>query len=159
MMSTEIQEALNRQINDDYCLWYFYRSAAAHCREANLHGLSKWLRRRSETNLRQADRLSDFMVQRGGHVEATPIDATNGHSDSPFGILEAALDRERRLGQSAARLAELSVDHGDHATHDLLERVVSDHVEAEAKVQSVRDRLKTLADAPAGLFMVDRDLA
>jgi len=159
MITAEIQKALNQQINDDYCSWYFYRSAAAHCREVKLHGFSKWLRRRSENKLRQADRLSDFVLERGGHVEAIPINSANGHWDSPLGILDAALERERRLGHSVARLMDLSMRQGDHAAHDFLERVVSDQVEAEAKVETVRDRLKMVADAPAGLFMVDRDLA
>jgi ferritin len=47
----------------------------------------------------------------------------------------------------------------DHATHDFLERVVSDQVEAEAIVISVRDRLKLVGDTPAGLFMFDWHVA
>jgi len=53
----EIQNALNQQINDDYCSWYFYRSAAAYCHEINLTGLGKWLRHRSEKKRDQAFRL------------------------------------------------------------------------------------------------------
>ncbi|MHC4402478.1 MAG: ferritin [Planctomycetota bacterium] len=159
MIPTEIQRALNEQINEEYCSWYFYRSAAAYCHEKNLTGFSKWLRHRSEKKLGQANRLTDFLLERRGHVEAKPINSANGHWDSPLSVLEAALERERQLGQSVARLVGLSMSEGDHATHDFLEGVVSDQVEAEAKVETVRERLKMVGDAPAGLFMVDRDLA
>jgi ferritin len=159
VIAADVQDRLNQQINDDYCSWYFYRSAAAHCREVNLHGFGKWLWRRSERKLDQATRLSDFLLERRGHVEAKPINSANGHWASPLGILDAALERERQLGQTVASLADLSLSRGDHATHDFLERVVSDQAEAEAKVEVIRDRLKMVGDAPAGLFMVDRDLA
>ena len=53
----------------------------------------------------------------------------------------------------------LSLNQGDYASQAFMERVVSDQVETEAKVGTVRDRLKMVGDAPAGLFLVDQDLA
>lgn len=159
MIATEIQNALNEQINDEYCSWYFYRSAAAYCQENSLTGFSKWLRHRSETKLKEASRLSDFVLDRRGHVDAKPINSANGHWDSPLAVLDAALDRERRLGQSVTNLMNLSLKHGDHATHDLLERVAAAQAEAESKLELLRGRLKLVDGQPAGLFMFDRDLA
>ena len=159
MIATDIQTALNQQINADFCSWYFYRSADAYCHEINLTGLGKWLRHRSGKKLGQANKLSDFVLERHGHVDLKPISTPNGDLHSPVEVLDAALERERRLGQTAAALAERSLTEGDHATHEFLERLVADQVEAEAKVETLRDRLKLVADEPAGLFMFDRDLA
>jgi len=159
MIATDVQTALNQQINEEYCSWYFYRSAAAYCHEKNLTGMSKWLRRRSEKKLGQANRLTDFVLERRGHLEAKPINSANGAWDSPRAVLDAALERERHLAQSVTNLMELSLSRGDHATHDLLERFASDQAEAESNVELARDRLNLVADAPAGLFMFDRDLA
>ncbi len=159
MIAADIQNGLNRQINEDYRSWYFYRSAADYCREARLPGLGKWLRHRSEKKLDQATKVSDFVLERRGHVEAKPIDPPNGSWDSPLGVLDAACERERGLGRSVAKLAELSLAGGDHATNDFLERFVADQVEAEAKVEMIRDHFKLVADAPAGLLMLDRGLA
>jgi ferritin len=159
MIAAEIQDALNEQINDEYRSWYFYRAAAARCHEMNLTGFSKWLRGRADKKLAQADRLTDFLLDRRGHVEARPIDWSDGQGDSPLALLDAALERERRLSQSVARLMNVSLQQADHATHDLLERFVAEQVEAEATVELAKERLKLVADAPAGLFLFDRDLA
>lgn len=158
MIAADIQNALNEQINEEYCSWYFYRVAAAHCHEISLTGFSRWLRHRSEKKLDQASRLSDFILDRRGHVDARPISSVNGHWESPLSVLDAALEREQHLGQSVAKLMNLSLREGDHATHDLLEGFASDQAEAEAKVGLARDRLKLVANAPAGLFMFDREL-
>lgn len=158
MIAAEIQNALNEQINQEYCSWYFYRAAAAYCREINLTGFSKWLDRRSEKKLDQANRLSDFILERRGHVEAKPISTSNGHWDSPSAVLEGALERERKLSDSVARIMSMSLKQNDHATHDLFERMATDQVEAEANLEETKGRLKMVADAPAGLFMLDRDL-
>lgn len=158
MIATEIQDALNRQINDDYCSWYFYRSAAAYCRETNLRGLGKWLYRRSKKKLDHATRIADFILERRGHVESAPIDSHNGHWDSPRAVLDTALQRERELGESVSKLVNLSMSRGDHATHDFLEGFAADQMEAEAKVESVRDHLEMVGDTPTALYMLDRDL-
>jgi ferritin len=159
MIASDVQTALNEQINEEYCSWYFYRSAAAYCQEQNLTGMSKWLRHRSEKKLGQANRLTDFLLERRGHVEAQPISSANGHWGSPAEVLDAALQRERHLARSVTNLMNLSPRRGDHATHDLLERFASDQAQAEAKVELARERLKLVADAPGGLFMFDRGLA
>lgn len=159
MIASDMQNALNEQINEEYCSWYFYRSAAAYCRGQNLTGFSKWLRHRSEKKLEQAGRLSDFVLDRRGHVEAKPINSANGRWDSPLAVLDAALARERHLGQTVASLINLSLKRADHATHDHLERFAADQAEAESTVELIRDRLRMVADVPAGLFMLDRDLA
>jgi ferritin len=159
MIATEVQNALNEQINEEYCSWYFYRTAADYCHELNLTGFSKWLRHRSEKKLHQASKLSDFVLDRRGHVEARPINSANGHWDSPLAVLDAAVERERHLSQSVASLSNLSFQQGDHATHELLERFASEQAEAETNVERARERLKLMAEAPAGLLMFDRTLA
>jgi ferritin len=159
MLAAELQNGLNQQINEEYCCWYLYRAAAAYCREQNLTGFSKWLRHRSEKKLKQASRLSDFVLDRRGHVEARPIDPANGHWESPRAVLDSVLERERHLSQAVAELTNLSLRHGDHASHDLLERVASEQAEAEAHVQRTHDRFQLVAAAPEGLFIFDRDLA
>lgn len=159
MIAVDVQNALNEQINEEYCSWYFYRSAASHCRRVKLHGFGKWLRRLSGRKLDQATELSDFVLDRGGQVVAKPIHSVDGEWRSPLEILDAALEREHQLGESAARLVDLSLTQRDYAAHALLERVVSDQVDAEAKLETVRNRLKMVVDAPAGMFLLDRDLA
>lgn len=159
MIAENIQNALNRQINEDYSSWYFYRSAAAYCRQMDLRGLEKWLRHRSQKKLDRATGVSDFLLERRGQVDFQPITPPNNHWGSPRSILDAALEQERHLGESVARLIDLSLSQGDHATHDLLERFASDQAEAEAKVEALSERLKLAGDEPPGLFIFDRMLA
>ena len=159
MIAADIQNGLNEQINEEYCSWYFYRAAADYCHELNLTGFSKWLRHRSDKKLGQANRLADFVLERHGHVEARGIELANGHWDSPQAVLDSALERERHLSQSVSGLTTLSLQQGDHATHDLLERFASEQAEAEASVERIRTRLQLMSESPTGLYIFDRALA
>lgn len=158
MIREHLQNALNQQIQEEYCSWYFYRSAAAYCHMANLRGLDRWMRRRSKKKLDRATRLSDVVLERRGRLDLKPINPPNGHWDSPLRVLDAALEQERRLGASLARLVDSSLTEGDHATHESLEQIVSDQAEAEAKLETLADQLRLVEGAPAGLLMFDRAL-
>jgi ferritin len=159
MLAAEMQKGLNDQINEEYCGWYLYRLAAAYCRELNLTGFSKWLQHLAKKKLHQVNALSDFVVQRRGHVEARPIEPANGHWESPQAVLDSAWECERHLSQSVAKLSDTSLRHGDHAAHELLERFAAEQAEAESRVERARDRLALMAAAPGGMFLFDRDLA
>lgn len=159
MIDQKIQESLNEQINEEYRSWYFYRSAAAHCYAINLTGLGKWLRHRSDGKLSQASKVSDFILQRHGRVEFPPIKGPGNHWDSPLAILDAALDQERDLGEFLAELMDGSLREGDHATYDFLEQIRADQTKDEATVETLRERLKLVGDAPTGLLMFDMALA
>jgi ferritin len=159
MIAQEIQNALNQQMNDDDCSWYYYRAAAAYCDESDLRGLAKWLRKQSETKRHRATKIYDYILQRRGHVELKPIAASDAQWGSPLAVLDGAIEHERRVAVDVARLAELSLAAGDHSTHRFVEHFTREQAEAESKLERVAERLRLLGDVPTGLFMFDEALA
>lgn len=159
MFHPDIQNALNQQVNEDFNAWYFYRAGASYCEEINLPGIANWMRERSTRKFDQATKVSAFVLQRRGHVDHRPIHPPKEGWDSVLQLLESARDQERRLGEAIGGIMNLAYSHHDHSTHDFLEPFARQEAQAEGELDRIAERLKSVADAPAGLFMFDEALA
>jgi ferritin len=103
--------------------------------------------------------VSDFILQRRGHVDYRSILPPSEGWDTVLELLESAIERERRLGESVGRIMNVAMSNGDHSTHDFLEPFARQQAQAESELDRIAERLKLVSDAPAGLFMFDEAFA
>ena len=68
MLSPVIQEALNKQINNEFFSSYSYLAMAGYCESEKFVGCAKWLRFQSQEENSHAMRLYDFLIARDGRV-------------------------------------------------------------------------------------------
>ncbi|MND00102.1 putative ferritin-1 [compost metagenome] len=69
------------------------------------------------------------------------------------------LEHERSVTASINALYELAVREKDYPTQIMLEWFIKEQVEEERSAEEVINMLKMIGDAPAGLLMLDRQLA
>jgi ferritin len=158
MLSKKMQEALNAQINAEYYSSYLYLSMAAHCQASNLEGIAAWLRIQADEEMIHAMKIYDFVLERGGRVVLTAIEAPASEWESPLAIFEATYAHEQYVTERINKLVDLAIAESDHATNAFLQWFVNEQVEEEANADAVLQKLKLMADAPGGLFMLDREL-
>ena len=159
MLSHKMQEALNDQINAEYFSSYLYLAMAAHCEAINLDGFANWLRVQTQEEMAHAMKFFGFVLERGGRVELKAIEAPPSQWESPLAIFEATLKHEQYITDRINKLVDLALAESDHATNAFLQWFVSEQVEEEATADGILQKLKLMADAPGGLFMLDRELA
>jgi len=154
-----MHEALNAQINAEYYSSYLYLSVAAHCQAINLTGFANWLRVQADEELIHALKFYDFILERGGRVTLGPIEAPASEWESPLAIFEATLAHEQYVTDRINKLVDLAIAESDHATNSFLQWFVNEQVEEEASADAVLQKLKLVAGAPGGLFMLDQEMA
>lgn len=159
MLKSDVEQALNKQINEEYFSSYMYASMANYFESVNLHGFASWMRRQSDEEVVHAKKIVAYVNNRGGRVLLTGIAAPPTEWPSPLAAMEAAYKHECHISECINELSSLTMDHKDHATLAFLKWFVDEQVEEEATVDAVVQQLKMVADAPSGLFLVDRDLA
>ncbi len=159
MLSKPMLSALNDQINAEYYSSYLYLSMAAYCEEIALKGFAHWFRIQSQEEMVHVMKFFDYVVDRKGRVELMPIEGPPTAWDSPLAVFEASLKHEQYVTSRIHKLAEQAITDHDHATHTLLEWFLTEQVEEEATVDQIVSQLKMVKDAPAGLFLMDRELA
>jgi ferritin len=101
----------------------------------------------------------DFILDRGGRVELKAVKGPQNEWNSPLAIFEATLEHERHITGCINDLVDLARQEKDHASEVFLQWFVNEQVEEEATADNILQKLKLMADAPGGLFMLDQELA
>jgi ferritin len=158
MLSKKMQEALNNQINAEYHSSYLYLSMAAYCERLDLKGFGHWFRIQALEEMVHVMKFFDYVLDRGGEVALTAIEGPATTWASPPAAFEAALAHEQYITGRINKLVDLALAESDHATNALLQWFVTEQVEEEAAADAIVRQLKLAADAPAALFMIDREL-
>jgi len=158
MLSAKLQEALNKQINEEYYSSYLYRSMVAYMEDKNLDGCAHWMRMQADEEHLHALKIFDYMIERGGRVELQEVAAPPRDWDSPLAAFEASLEHEKYMTGNITKLVDLAMAERDHATNNVLQWYVSEQVEEEANVDDIVQKLRMVGDNGPGIFMMDREL-
>ncbi len=73
MISQKIQEAFNKQINEEIFSSYLYLSMAAYFDSINFPGFAQWMKKQSQEETEHAMKFYHHIVERGGTVELFEI--------------------------------------------------------------------------------------
>lgn len=159
MLTEKMQTALNGQLNAELYSSYLYLSMNAYFKSVNLDGFANWMYYQAQEELEHSMKFYDFVIQRGGKVVLSQIEAPPTEWDSPMAIFEVTLAHEQKVTGLINDLVEIAHEERDHATNIFLQWFVSEQVEEEENVGGVLEQLKLMGDAQGGLFMIDRELA
>src|SRR5210317_373192 len=159
MLTENMQKALNGQLNAELYSSYLYLSMNAYFKSVNLDGFANWMHYQAQEELEHSLKFYDFIIQRGGKVVLSQIEAPQTEWDSPMAVFEATLAHEQKVTGLINDLVEIAHEERDHATNIFLQWFVSEQVEEEESVGGVLEQLKLMGDAKGGLFILDRELA
>jgi len=159
MLSKKMEKALNDQINAELYSAYLYLSMASYFESANLKGFANWMRVQNQEETLHAMKFFDYVLEKGGKVALQPIEGPQTTWKSPQAAFEAVYAHEQKVTALINKLVDLAIKEKDHATNITLQWFVTEQVEEEASADEVVQKLKLMANAPGGMFMLDRELA
>jgi ferritin len=158
MLSKKLEAALNHQLNHEFETAFYYLAMSAYFRALNLNGFAAYARAQAEEEMSHGMMLNDYINQRSGRVVLTGMSDPPKSWKSPAAAIEDALRREVQTGELINSLVSLALSEKDHATNMSLLPLVTEQVEDEASAHDVVERMKLVAKAPDGLYLMDRDL-
>ena len=158
MLDSDVQDAINTQIRNEYYSSYLYLSMSAYCESRSFPGCASWLRRQSEEELVHAMKLFDYMVDRGGRVVLESIDQPPSEFGTLLEVFEEVLEHEREVTGMINSLYDLAVSQNDHATAVALHWFIEEQVEEEKSAEEVVEKLKLASDNGAALMILDAEL-
>ncbi|MEM1412873.1 MAG: ferritin, partial [Pseudomonadota bacterium] len=83
MISEDMQQALQQQLNDEFYSGYIYLAMSAYCASIDFNGAANWLKQQYEEERQHATRIYNYLVDQGAQVELKTIPAP----PSKFGSL------------------------------------------------------------------------
>ena len=154
-----MQDALNKQINEELGSSYIYLAMQAFFDKLGLEVFSKWMQTQVQEEIFHATNFYQHIVQRGGDVELFEIKKPEGNWQTVLDAFNDALKHEQHITKCINDLVDLAESEKDHATRSFLQWFVDEQVEEEDNVGGVVDKLKMAKDNSNSLLMLDKELA
>jgi ferritin len=158
MFDKELQEAFNRQVNNEMSSAYLYLSMSAYCESVNLPGIAHWLRVQYQEEMEHGMKLFDFITDRGGRAVLQSIPQPPTEFKSALEIFEQTLAHEQKVTAAINQLYELALQKKDYPCQIVLQWFITEQVEEEKNASQILENLKVLCDKPHSLIYMDKQL-
>jgi ferritin len=158
MLNDVMQEAINRQINNELFSMYSYMSMSAYCEFEQFTGCAHWMRLQSQEEYGHAMRLYDFLVARQGRVKLQPIEQPQIDFKSLLDVFEKALAQEQSVTAQINKLYELAFEQKAFAALVELEWFINEQVEEEKTAREIVHKFRLVGNDPASILDLDREL-
>lgn len=159
MINEVVEKKLNDQINEEISSAYIYLSMASYFESLNLKGFANWMNVQVKEEMTHAEKFINYINSRGGRVQLKAIPAPAFEWKSPEDAFMVALKHENHITKCINDIYNIATEHKDHATKTFLQWFINEQVEEEQNANDIVCKLKLVNNTPAGLFMVDAELA
>jgi ferritin len=159
MLSQKVQDAVNKQINNELYSMYAYLAMSAYCEHQQFRGAARWLRLQSQEELGHALRLYDFMIARGHRVVLEAINKPTAEFQSIPHVFQEAHRQEQQVTRQIDELYELAMNEKAFAAKVELEWFITEQVEEERSTRDIVHKFELVKADPAALLDLDRELA
>ena len=157
-MTSQVLEAINRQIAAEFGASFSYLAMAAWCEHHKFMGAGRWLRLQSAEEHGHALKLFDFVLARNHPVRLPAIDEPKGQFGSVVEVFERALAQEQEVSKQIDALYELAFKEKVFAAMAELQWFITEQVEEEKTSREVVHKFKMVKDDPSALLDLDREL-
>jgi ferritin len=158
VISKQVEDAMNDQLNLELRSAYTYLAMSAYCEAESLPGFAHWLRAQSQEEVEHAMRFFTFIIDRGGRVRLQDLGTPAENFNSLLHVFEHSLDNERAVTNAINELYTLTTKEQDYASQAFLNWFVTEQVEEEKTVEGIIDDLKRVGDKGEAVYLLDKDL-
>ena len=158
MISDEMKNALQQQLNDEFYSGYLYLAMSAYCASIDFNGAAVWLKQQYEEERMHATRIYNYLIDQGAQVLLQAIAQPPSEFGSILEVFESSLQHEQAMTGKLNNLSDQALKEKDHATYNLLQWFVNEQVEEEATLGGIISKLKLVKDNGYGLLMIDNEL-
>jgi ferritin len=158
MLKQKIQDAINKQINEELYSAYIYLSMSGYFENEDLPGFAQWMYAQYQEEIEHAMRFYRYLHDRGGRLHLQAIKEPPKEWDSPLDAFKTALEHEQYITGCIDDLVDLAESEQDRATFNMLQWYVDEQVEEEASAGEIVAKLERVGDSGNGLLMLDREL-
>ncbi|EGV32176.1 Ferritin Dps family protein [Thiorhodococcus drewsii AZ1] len=159
MISEEMANRINAQINREMYSANFYLSLSAQAETMNLKGVAAWFFAKHGEEMTHAMKMYRYLIDQDVVVKLTEIAAPEAVEPSVIEMFEGTLKHERGVTACINDLVDHALSEKDHATNIFLQWFVTEQIEEEATVKDIIGRVRLFGDQGQSLLLIDNELA
>lgn len=158
MISNNLADALNHQMNNEFDAAQAYMAMAAYCEYENYAGFANFYIQQVEEERFHGMKIYNYLNDRGFHAKFTPTSAPQIDFTSILDTFESALVQEKSVTKNIYGLADIAMEEKEHATISFLQWFLDEQVEEEATFDTHIQYLKRIGEDKNALFLYEKEL-
>lgn len=159
MLSQQLHEALNAQINAEMWSAYLYLSMSVDAEAKGLKGVANWFYVQFQEEQDHARILMNYILSRDAEVRLQPIAEARTSWDSPLEMFRDTLEHEQKVTAMINNLAAIAAGDKDYASSNMLVWFIDEQVEEEESAREMIGACEAVEGNKFGLYMLDKELA
>ncbi|NML23090.1 ferritin [Pseudoflavitalea sp. G-6-1-2] len=158
MISSKIEEALNRQIDLEGYSSMYYLAMGSWAEVKGYNGIAQFLYHHSDEERMHMLKLFHYINDRGGHAIVPAFAAPQKDFTNIREIFDIVHSHEVKVSNEINALVELCIQEKDYTTHNFLQWYVTEQIEEESLARQIIDKLNLIGEDKGGMYLFDRDL-
>ncbi len=159
MISKELHEAINRQINAEMWSAYLYLSMGMDAQHKGYPGVANWFKTQFNEEQDHARILMNYLNAQDAKVELEAIEAVPVEWPSVLDMFRQTLEHEKKVTAMINNLAAIAHRDNDFASINRLMWFVNEQVEEEDTARGMIDAVEAVEGNKYGMYMLDKELA
>ncbi|CUX97453.1 non-heme ferritin [Candidatus Hoaglandella endobia] len=158
MLTQEMVNKLNEQLNLEFVSANIYLQMSAWCNNKGFEGASNFFKIQSSEEMYHMHRLFDYLNDTGTMPVLGSIDAPQVDFLSLLDLIKLAYEQEKIITQKINSLAHFSMMLKDYSTFYFLQWYVEKQYKEGKIFKSILDKFSLVNPDFGGLFLIDQDL-
>jgi ferritin len=156
MLTKNVEEILVKQIQKEAYSSFLYLAMASWAEAEGIQGTSEWLYQQAEEEKVHMLKFIHYVNERGGKAVIPAIQQPPSNFDSVHHLFNEVLKHEEYITSSINEIVAVCISEKDFTTQNWVQWFVTEQIEEEASVRSIKDKLKLLGDG--NLYLFDKDI-
>ncbi len=158
MLTKDIIDRLNEQINWEFYSSNLYLQMSAWCDFKGLDGSAAFLQDHAGEEMSHMQKLFTYVSECGAMPSMGEIKAPPTEYNSVAEIFEKTYDHERFVTQKINELADAAFSEKDYSTFNFLQWYVAEQHEEEKLFKSILDKIRIIGTDGRGLYHFDQQM-
>ncbi|MDE5624424.1 MAG: ferritin [Alistipes sp.] len=159
MLSKQLHEALNAQINAEMWSAYLYLSMSLDAENKGLKGVANWFYIQFREEQDHARIFMNYLLSRDAEVRLLPIAEVPVSWASPLAMFKDTLEHEKKVTAMIHNLAAIAAEDKDFASSNKLVWFIDEQIEEEENARGMIQSFEAVEGNKFGLYMLDKELA
>ena len=159
MLSKNLHEAINAQINAELWSAYLYLAMSMDAESKGLKGVANWFYVQVQEEQDHARIFMNYLNSRDAKVALAPIAEVPTQWDSVLAMFTQTLEHEKKVTSLINNLAAIANEDRDFASINRLTWFIDEQVEEEENAREMIAAFEAVEGNKYGMYMLDKDLA
>lgn len=159
MLSKNLHDAINAQINAELWSAYLYLAMSLDAEAKGYKGVANWFYVQFQEEQDHARIFMNYLNSRDAKVTLLPIEEVPSQWENVLDMFKHTLEHEKKVTSLINNLAAIANEDRDFASINRLVWFIDEQVEEEESARDMITAVEAVEGNKYGMYMLDKDLA